>query len=176
MTSVETKTPPPAETKGQPEVTELQAREVAEAARETEWTAPSFVRGLFDGKLRLDLIHPFPTVDPEEEKRAAPFIDALAKFMKENVDPEEIERNSKIPQHIIDGLAKLGAFEILTTAGQRRHQRIRAYGTGRGKRPRAHDHNRQTNRRRRHLDLERGETLVYQRHNRRANGGDGPNG
>ncbi len=112
MTSVETKTPPPAETKGQPEVTELQAREVAEAARETEWTAPSFVRGLFDGKLRLDLIHPFPTVDPEEEKRAAPFIDALAKFMKENVDPEEIERNSKIPQHIIDGLAKLGAFGI----------------------------------------------------------------
>ena len=112
MTSVETKAPRPAETKGQPEVTELQARQVAEAARETEWTAPSFVRGLFDGKLRLDLIHPFPTVDPEDEQRAAPFIDALTKFMKENVDPEEIERNSKIPQHVIDGLAKLGAFGI----------------------------------------------------------------
>ena len=54
-----------------PTVSEHDARAVAEASRETEWTAPSFVRELFDGRLELGLIHPFPTPDPDEQKRAA---------------------------------------------------------------------------------------------------------
>ena len=41
-------------------VSAAEAREVAEAAREQEWVAPSFVRDLFLGKFRLDLIHPYP--------------------------------------------------------------------------------------------------------------------
>ena len=93
-------------------VTEHEARAVAEAAREKEWTAPSFVRGLFEGKLYLNLIHPFPTVPQEEQERAKPFLDKLAAFMRENVDADEIERNSKIPQRVLDGLAELGAFGI----------------------------------------------------------------
>ncbi len=93
-------------------ISEYEARQVAEAAREKEWTAPSFVRGLFDGKLYLDLIHPFPTVPAEELERAKPFLDKLAAFMRANVDADEIERNSKIPQHVLDGLARIGAFGI----------------------------------------------------------------
>ncbi len=94
------------------DVTELEAREVAEAAREKEWTAPSFVRGLFDGKLRLNLIHPFPAVSPDELERARPFLEKLEAFMRANVDADEIERNSKIPDHVLRGLAELGAFGI----------------------------------------------------------------
>ena len=41
--------------------TEQEAREVAEAAREKEWQAPSFVRELFEGRLRLVTV----TVDAE---------------------------------------------------------------------------------------------------------------
>ena len=93
-------------------VTELEAREVAEAAREKEWTAPSFVRGLFDGKLRLNLIHPFPAVSPDELERARPFLEKLEAFMRADVDADEIERNSKIPDHVIRGLAELGTFGI----------------------------------------------------------------
>jgi len=51
-------------------VSAAEAREVAEAAREQEWAAPSFVRDLFLGKFRLDLIHPYPEQDPEEVRRA----------------------------------------------------------------------------------------------------------
>ena len=40
---------------------ELEAREVAEAAREEEWGSRSFARALFDGTLPLHLIDPFPT-------------------------------------------------------------------------------------------------------------------
>lgn len=94
------------------DVTELEAREVVEAAREKEWTAPSFVRGLFDGKLYLNLIHPFPAVSPDELERARPFLEKLEAFMRTNVDADEIERNSKIPDHVIRGLAELGAFGI----------------------------------------------------------------
>lgn len=112
MTSIETK-PAAARDDRQPkEVTAHEAREVAEAAREKEWLAPSFVRGLFDGKLYLNLIHPFPTEDPSDRERAEPFLKALGEFVKANVDPEEVERTSKVPEHVIKGLAKLGAFGI----------------------------------------------------------------
>jgi alkylation response protein AidB-like acyl-CoA dehydrogenase len=93
-------------------VSELEARAVAEASRETTWEAPSFVRELFLGKLSLDLIHPFPEPEVEEQQRAKPFLDALERFLREEVDPEEIERDAKIPQRLIDRLRTLGAFGI----------------------------------------------------------------
>src|ERR1051325_7016470 len=54
-----------------------EAREVAEAAREQGWAAPSFVRDLFLGRLRLDLVHPYPEQDAEEVRRAQPFLERL---------------------------------------------------------------------------------------------------
>lgn len=39
---------------------EREARDVAEAARESDWSGPSFVRELYLGRFRLDLIHPHP--------------------------------------------------------------------------------------------------------------------
>ncbi|MEA2388527.1 MAG: hypothetical protein QOG41_1300, partial [Thermoleophilaceae bacterium] len=44
-------------------VSEREARQVAEAARETEWKLPSFGKQLFMGDFRLDLIHPQPRLD-----------------------------------------------------------------------------------------------------------------
>src|SRR3954470_13525943 len=93
-------------------ITADEAREVAEAAREQEWAAPSFVRDLFLGKLRMDLIHPFPEQDPAEELRARPFLDALEQFLREDVDSDKIDREGEIPDEVIDGLRKLGAFGI----------------------------------------------------------------
>ncbi len=42
-----------------------EARRVAEEARETEWKAPSFLKQIFLGNFRLDLVHPFPAAPPE---------------------------------------------------------------------------------------------------------------
>src|SRR5215208_1578705 len=77
--------------------TEREARDVAESARETEWAHPSFVRELFLGRFRLDLIHPHPPADAAEEARAKPFMDKLHAFM-ERVDSEEIDRTGEIPE------------------------------------------------------------------------------
>ncbi|HWP37671.1 MAG TPA: acyl-CoA dehydrogenase family protein [Gemmatimonadales bacterium] len=91
-------------------VSEHEAREVAEAARQKEWAAPSFVRELFEGRLHLELIHPYPEIDPEELARARPFLEQLDAFLRENVDPEEIDRTAKIPPRVIEGLKRLGCF------------------------------------------------------------------
>ena len=100
-----------AENKSAP-ASETEARDVAEAARESEWEHPSFVRELFLGRLRLDLIHPHPSVrDAAEEARAKPFMDKLRAFL-ERVDSEEIDRTGEIPESVVQELREMGAFGI----------------------------------------------------------------
>ena len=103
---------PPTTPPRQPLATEQEAREVAEAAREKEWQAPSFVRELFDGAFRLDLVHPFPTMDPADVERARPFMERLERFLAESVDSDRIDREGKIPPEVIQGLRDIGAFGI----------------------------------------------------------------
>jgi hypothetical protein len=90
---------------------EREARDVAEAARETEWTHPSFVRELFLGRFRLDLIHPHPSPDADSMARAEPFM-AKLRALLERVDSEAIDRTGQIPEEIIDELRAMGAFGI----------------------------------------------------------------
>src|SRR5438132_10295460 len=92
-------------------VSAAEARDVAEAAREAEWAAPSFVRDLFLGSLRLDLIHPYPEQDPAEVARAKPFLDRLTRLMQE-VDADRIDREGEIPGDVIAALKAMGAFGI----------------------------------------------------------------
>jgi alkylation response protein AidB-like acyl-CoA dehydrogenase len=95
-----------------PLATEQEAREVAEAAREKEWRAPSFVRELFEGSFRLDLIHPYPELPEAEVERARPFMERLERFLRERVDSDRIDREGKIPAEVIQGLRDIGAFGI----------------------------------------------------------------
>jgi alkylation response protein AidB-like acyl-CoA dehydrogenase len=92
-------------------VSEEEARQVAESARETEWTMPSFVRELFLGKLNLDLIDPLPPQDPEEAARAAEFFEKIRAYL-DTIDDKEIERTGKVPMDAIDRLRATGAFGI----------------------------------------------------------------
>jgi alkylation response protein AidB-like acyl-CoA dehydrogenase len=92
--------------------TEKEARDVAEAARESEWSGPSFVRELFLGRFRLDLIHPHPVKDdPDEAARAAPFFARLRAFL-ERVDSDMIDRTGEIPESYVQELRDMGAFGI----------------------------------------------------------------
>ncbi|MEA2425798.1 MAG: hypothetical protein QOH13_2208, partial [Thermoleophilaceae bacterium] len=94
------------------QVSEKEARQVAEAARETEWTQPSFGKELFLGNFRLDLIHPQPRQDPAAIERGETFLSKLKTFLEEHVDPLEIERDAKIPDHVLEGLKEIGALGI----------------------------------------------------------------
>jgi alkylation response protein AidB-like acyl-CoA dehydrogenase len=90
---------------------EKEARDVAEAARESEWSGDSFVRELFLGRFRLDLIHPHPAEDPAEPARAKPFMDKLEAFLR-RVDSDMIDRTGEIPEEYVQELRDMGAFGI----------------------------------------------------------------
>ena len=91
-------------------VTEQQARRVAEEARQKDWTRPSFAKELFLGRLRLDLIHPHPRPSADDQRKGDAFLAKLESFLKSAVDPLQIERDAKIPGHVIEGLSELGAL------------------------------------------------------------------
>jgi alkylation response protein AidB-like acyl-CoA dehydrogenase len=94
----------------EPAISERQAREVAEAARETEWAYPSFGKELFLGRFRLDLIHPHPEPTPEAREKGEAFLARLETFLRTSVDPMQIERDAKIPDEVVRGLFEIGAM------------------------------------------------------------------
>ena len=89
--------------------TEREARKVAEAARESEWTKPSFGKELFLGRLRLDLVDPWPSNSPDQIAAGEAFLKRLRPFL-ETIDGAEIEATASIPDEVFTGLAELGAF------------------------------------------------------------------
>jgi alkylation response protein AidB-like acyl-CoA dehydrogenase len=93
----------------QSDVSERQAREVAEAARETEWSRPSFAKELYLGRFDVSLIHPYPTSSPDETARDEEFLGRLRAYC-ETLDGGVIERESKVPDGYLAGFADLGCF------------------------------------------------------------------
>lgn len=93
-----------------PTVTEREARQVAEAAREQDWRKPSFGKELFLGRFRLDLIHPHPVPTDEAVRRGEQFLTKLRAFCETKVDAALIEREARIPDEVINGLKELGAL------------------------------------------------------------------
>src|SRR3954447_24986797 len=103
-------TAPPSDPAGSGPVTEERARQVAEEAREKVWDRPSFGKQLFLGRLRIDLIHPHPRPDVDARTAGEKFLAELERFCAERIDAEAIERESRIPDEVIRGLAEIGAF------------------------------------------------------------------
>src|SRR5205814_10532408 len=88
----------------------VEAMEVAEASRETEWEKPSFVGDLFLGNLNLDLIHPFPEQPADDKAEADEFLKKLERFLAENVDADKIDEQGEYDYALLDGFAELGAW------------------------------------------------------------------
>ncbi|WP_199552712.1 acyl-CoA dehydrogenase family protein [Streptomyces sp. N35] len=93
-----------------PSVSEREARQVAEAAREQDWRKPSFAKELFLGRFRLDLVHPHPMPADEDAQRGEEFLAKLRDFCETKIDGARIEREAKIPDEVINGLKELGAL------------------------------------------------------------------
>ncbi|MFF4198643.1 acyl-CoA dehydrogenase family protein [Nonomuraea sp. NPDC001831] len=94
------------------QTTYAESRQVGEQAREREWRLPSFAKQLFLGDLRLDLVHPAPSLPAEAAERGEEFVRAVRRFLEAHVDPALIERTAQVPDEVVKGLAALGAFGI----------------------------------------------------------------
>ena len=110
-------------------VSERESLQVAEASRETEWTRPSFLRELFLGNLRLDLIHPYPLPGPERPEFAAFY--ELERILREEVDPRQIDATGEYPPHVLDGAAAARRLRHEDPQGVRRARLHRTRSTRR---------------------------------------------
>src|SRR3989338_2352440 len=86
--------------------------EFAESQREAHWHHPSFALQIFHGRVDWPLIHPFPDQSLEDKKIGDDFVARLEKFLKENLDPDEVDHTGLIPEKVYKGLGALGAFAI----------------------------------------------------------------
>jgi len=92
------------------QVSEKEARQVAEQARDTQWRKPSFGKELFLGRFRLDLVHPHPVGDPDSVRRGEEFLKKLREYCESEIDPYEIEREAVIPDRVVQAFRELGCF------------------------------------------------------------------
>ena len=90
-------------------VSEKQAREVAEAARESGWQRPSFAKELYLGRFDWTLVHPHPRQDAAEAAGGEEFLAKLRAYC-ESLDGSRIERDALVPDDYLKGFADLGVF------------------------------------------------------------------
>jgi alkylation response protein AidB-like acyl-CoA dehydrogenase len=88
------------------------ALELAESSRDPLDERGSFASNLFIGRYDFNRIFPFPTQSEEDRAKGEPFLNELENYLRENVDPDEIDRTGEIPQKNIDELFAMGAFAV----------------------------------------------------------------
>jgi alkylation response protein AidB-like acyl-CoA dehydrogenase len=88
------------------------ALEMTEAAREDRARNNGLAATLFDGRPDHATLLPFPTQSVEDHDQGDAFLAQLKHFLDEKVDPDAIDRDGEIPDEVIEGLAKMGAFGI----------------------------------------------------------------
>lgn len=89
-----------------------QQRRLAEELLFAEEKKPSFAKKLYFGQLNAEQIFPFPRVSADEKERTEALVKQVEAFVEKEVDPSTIDRNAAIPDSVIAGLAKLGAFGV----------------------------------------------------------------
>lgn len=85
---------------------EAESMAAAEAARE-KWKSPSFLKELFLGSLRIDLIDPFPKMEVRPEFAA--FYGKMEELLR-NAPSAKIDQTGEYPPELIDDLRRIGAF------------------------------------------------------------------
>lgn len=90
-------------------VSETEAREVAEESRQETWEGKALMRELFLGRLRMDWIHPFPEPDFSRPEFVE-FYKRLHDFLENTVDPVAIDEQGEYPDEVMKGLVEMGAM------------------------------------------------------------------
>lgn len=85
--------------------------EMAESSRDDR-ELTGFAASLFNGSPDFSLIFPFPSQSTDDREKGDAFLQKLRPFLDEKTDPDAIDRDGEIPDDVLDGLAKLGAFGI----------------------------------------------------------------
>ncbi|MFJ8751996.1 acyl-CoA dehydrogenase family protein [Streptomyces sp. NPDC102441] len=77
---------------------------------------PGFLAGLESGRLRWDLLEPFPDSSPEAEAAGDAAVATVAEFVEAVVDPDELDRTRQLPEGFLDGLQERGLLRLCVEA------------------------------------------------------------
>jgi acyl-CoA dehydrogenase family protein 9 len=69
---------------------------------------PSFIKGLFLGELREDLVFPFPELSPEERESLTMVLDSFRSFAADHVDPAKNDHDGRFPDSMRETFHALG--------------------------------------------------------------------
>src|SRR5438067_1650033 len=89
-----------------------EALELAEASRDPLDERGSFASNLFIGRYDFGRIYPWPEQSAEDREAGKEFLTSLEKYLRDNVDADEVDRTGEIPQKNIDDLFAMGAFGV----------------------------------------------------------------
>ena len=89
-----------------------EALELAEASRDPLDDRGSFASNLFIGRYDFDRIYPWPAQSAEDRAAGEDLLGKLEGYLRDHVDPDEIDRTGEIPPENFKGLAEIGAFGI----------------------------------------------------------------
>ena len=78
------------------------------SANENSKEIPSLVKSMFYGEVLEDEAFPFPHFNEGQIEMAKAMIDAVDKFAQDNIDSMKLDKEAKIPQEVLEGLAGLG--------------------------------------------------------------------
>ena len=72
--------------------------------------ALGFAKGLFQGQFVADWVMPYPRIPEAQEGELVQTLAELRKFLNEDLDAAEIDRQADIPRSVIDGLGRIGVL------------------------------------------------------------------
>src|SRR5438045_1575950 len=72
--------------------------------------ALGFAKGLFQGHFVSDWVVPYPRIPEAQQGELDQTLTELRKFLKEDLDPPEIDRQADIPRSVMNGLGRVGVL------------------------------------------------------------------
>jgi alkylation response protein AidB-like acyl-CoA dehydrogenase len=94
----------------------LTATQVAEQKKQVEELIAGpdvgFAKALFFGKFKGELLFPYPVLPPEQQAKADAMAKTVRDFANLAIDAAAIDRQSRIPDGVIQGLAGLGVYRL----------------------------------------------------------------
>src|SRR4051812_6297790 len=75
-------------------------------------TQNSFMKSLFFGQIREDLIFPYPRPAPETSEMVRMTLDSIERFAKDHVKSAEWDLKGQMPREIVSHLAEMGLMGL----------------------------------------------------------------
>ena len=94
----------------------LTAAQVAEQKKQVEeliaGSDVGFAKALFFGKVKGDLLFPYPVLTPDQQAKADGMAAAVRDYAGRAIDHMQIDRDARIPDSVIRGLADHGVYRL----------------------------------------------------------------